>query len=249
MEINNIFKNRAGTIQLSDLDDNFNTVKVGVTAIESQITTIQSSIASLVTQIANFSAIPIGCIVIWNGAVSNIPSGWRLCDGTNGTPDLRDKFVVGARSDSGGSATTFITGADTKSGGTKDAVIVSHVHNATSTASSTANSTASSTASVTNDTFSAQIRATDSGLRAVSGDCSDAGVNNTQTFKDNTYSSVDTENSNVNFSHTHNHIVTVATTVNTTVATNVSTSVDTVGESGNNKNLPPYYSVAYIMKV
>lgn len=43
----------------------------------------------------------IGAIVIWSGLVSNIPSGWQLCDGTNGTPDLRGKFVKGASGDPG----------------------------------------------------------------------------------------------------------------------------------------------------
>lgn len=48
-----------------------------------------------------------GMIQLWSGAVVDIPSGWQLCDGTNGTPDLRDKFIVGAGStyapnDSGG---------------------------------------------------------------------------------------------------------------------------------------------------
>ena len=40
--------------------------------------------------------IPIGGIIMWSGSIVSIPNGWRLCDGTNGTPDLRDKFVVGA---------------------------------------------------------------------------------------------------------------------------------------------------------
>lgn len=35
-------------------------------------------------------------IVIWSGAVVDIPAGWALCDGNNGTPDLRDKLVIGA---------------------------------------------------------------------------------------------------------------------------------------------------------
>lgn len=39
---------------------------------------------------------PIGTIVIWSGTADNIPTGWQLCDGTNGAPDLRDKFVLGA---------------------------------------------------------------------------------------------------------------------------------------------------------
>lgn len=40
--------------------------------------------------------VPVGTIVIWSGTADNIPTGWQLCDGTNGTPDLRDKFVLGA---------------------------------------------------------------------------------------------------------------------------------------------------------
>lgn len=39
-----------------------------------------------------------GMIVMWHGLSSEIPAGWALCDGTNGTPDLRDRFIVGAGS-------------------------------------------------------------------------------------------------------------------------------------------------------
>jgi len=40
--------------------------------------------------------IPIGGIIVWSGAIVDIPTGWALCDGNNGTPDFRDKFVLGA---------------------------------------------------------------------------------------------------------------------------------------------------------
>jgi len=40
--------------------------------------------------------IPAGLIAMWSGSVNNVPSGWALCDGSNGTPDLRDRFIVGA---------------------------------------------------------------------------------------------------------------------------------------------------------
>jgi hypothetical protein len=40
--------------------------------------------------------IPIGCIVMWSGDIGDIPAGWLLCTGAGGTPDLRDRFVVGA---------------------------------------------------------------------------------------------------------------------------------------------------------
>lgn len=39
-----------------------------------------------------------GMIILWSGAAAAIPSGWHLCDGTNGTPNLQDKFIVGAGS-------------------------------------------------------------------------------------------------------------------------------------------------------
>ncbi|HUH35153.1 MAG TPA: hypothetical protein VL022_04905 [Moheibacter sp.] len=39
--------------------------------------------------------VPTGAIVMWAGAINQIPAGWKLCDGQNGTPDLRARFVVG----------------------------------------------------------------------------------------------------------------------------------------------------------
>lgn len=39
---------------------------------------------------------PIGSITLWSGSVASIPANWQLCDGTNGTPDLRDRFIQGA---------------------------------------------------------------------------------------------------------------------------------------------------------
>lgn len=70
---------------------------------------------------------PSGGIIIWSGASTAIPSGWNLCDGTNSTPDLRNRFVVGAGS-------TYAVGA---TGGSADAVVVSHTHTATSTSTVT----------------------------------------------------------------------------------------------------------------
>ena len=40
--------------------------------------------------------IPHGVIVMWSGTADKIPQGWALCDGGNGTPDLRGRFIVGA---------------------------------------------------------------------------------------------------------------------------------------------------------
>ena len=67
-------------------------------------------------------AIPSGGIILWSGSTGSVPSGWYLCDGTNGTPDLRNSFIVGA-------GNTYAVGA---TGGTADAIVVSHTHTASS---------------------------------------------------------------------------------------------------------------------
>lgn len=54
--------------------------------------------------------VPAGAIIMWSGTVSNIPTGWHLCDGTNGTPDLRSKFIIGAGSGLGSSFAPGSTG-------------------------------------------------------------------------------------------------------------------------------------------
>jgi len=48
--------------------------------------------------------VPIGGIIAWSGAIAAIPSNYALCDGNNGTPNLRDRFVIGA-------GTTYAVGA------------------------------------------------------------------------------------------------------------------------------------------
>ncbi len=56
-----------------------------------------SMAAGTAFEIGGVSAvIPSGVIVMWSGAAKNIPSGWVLCDGNNGTPNLQDRFIVGA---------------------------------------------------------------------------------------------------------------------------------------------------------
>ena len=79
------------------------------------------------------NAFVAGMIMMWSGTIATIPTGWYLCNGSNGTPDLRNKFIIGAYQDTSGTAYTTVTGSDTQSGGTKDAIVVSHTHTATVT--------------------------------------------------------------------------------------------------------------------
>jgi microcystin-dependent protein len=50
------------------------------------------------TQPATGATIPAGLISMWSGSIGSIPSGWYLCDGSNGTPNLTDRFIIGAGS-------------------------------------------------------------------------------------------------------------------------------------------------------
>ena len=88
--------------------------------IKNKPTNVSSFIndAGYITSASTPSSVPAGTIVMYNG--SSAPSGWVICDGNNSTPDLRDKFILAAGS-------TYSVG-DT--GGSADAVVVSHSHGA-----------------------------------------------------------------------------------------------------------------------
>ena len=71
------------------------------------------------TSFSGVGAFVSGMIVLWSGAANAIPTGFVLCDGNNNTPDLRDRFVVGAGSGYAVNAT----------GGSANATLPSHYHN------------------------------------------------------------------------------------------------------------------------
>jgi microcystin-dependent protein len=77
---------------------------------------------------AALAAFPAGGIIMWSGSIAAIPSGWALCNGSSGTPDLRDRFVIGA-------GTTYAVNA---TGGSANATLPSHTHTATNTISNAA---------------------------------------------------------------------------------------------------------------
>jgi len=87
------------------------------------VNTYDNIAGSLSTIPSTTPSVPSGCILIWSGSVGSIPSGFVICDGNNGTPDLRNSFILGA----GNSYTVGQTGGST------DAIVVSHTHAATST--------------------------------------------------------------------------------------------------------------------
>jgi len=90
------------------------------TASAGTSTTQIASTAFVATAVS--AAIPSGGIIIWSGSAAAIPTGWVLCNGSNSTPDLRDRFIVGVGS-------TYSVG---NTGGSANAIVVSHTHTATS---------------------------------------------------------------------------------------------------------------------
>jgi len=147
-------------------------------------------------------AIPIGGIIMWSGTIATIPSNWRLCDGSNNTPDLRNKFVIGAIIDASSVAQTNITVVNTITGGTKDTVVVQHTHTATS------------------GTVTPTLAITQTGYVASGG----GNFHRAQVGSVDEYTGI---------GGAHSHPITVAQE----------------GVSGTNQNLPPYYALAFIMRI
>jgi len=87
--------------------------------------------SNIQNQLDTIQVIPTGLISLWSGAANAIPTGYVLCDGTNSTPDLRNRFLIGAGS-------TYAVG-DT--GGSADATIPAHTHALTGASTSTASLT------------------------------------------------------------------------------------------------------------
>lgn len=187
-------------IKGTEIDDEFDAIAVAVAtkantaspALTGTPTAPTATAGTNNTQIATTAfvqanGVPIGGIIMWGGLIVDIPSGWQLCDGTNGTPNLRDRFVVGAGS-------TYATGA---SGGSKDAIVPIHTH-------------------------------------AIS----DPG----HTHLVENYAGVSGGTPQINAS-------TSATAGERTGVSTTGISVASTGEDTTNKNLPPYYALAFIQRI
>jgi hypothetical protein len=123
----------------TELDDEFDAIAVAVATKANSAspsftgtpTAPTATAGTSTTQIATTAYVnnlfPAGIIAMWSGLIVNIPTGWYLCNGSNGTPDLRNRFVIGATLDDT-TAKTSVTGSNTQTGGSKDAVVVSHSH-------------------------------------------------------------------------------------------------------------------------
>lgn len=151
--------------------------------------------------------IPSGCILLWSGSIASIPAGWALCDGTLGTPNLVDRFVVGAG----------FTYPVNSIGGFADAAVIAHDHTF-----STTTSFDGSHSHINNNGGSVILGPRLNGLSQTNSAEEGAG--------DPNWYAANMQNAGI-----HNHSVN-----GTTVSS---------GISATNRNLPPYWALAYIMKL
>ena len=164
-------------------------------------------------------AVPQGFIGLWSGAANAIPTGWVLCDGQNNTPDLRNRFVVGAGSG-------YSVG---NTGGSADATLVSHSH--------TINNHTHSFSGTTNDPGNHHHDVdTRNEWSSTHGDWT-SGTGYRQEHHWASYYKPETSDAG---GHTH--------TVSGTTGNPSDTGTNSQGSSATNANLPPYYALCYIMK-
>ena len=189
-------------------------------------------------RLSSSSLFVAGMIMMWSGTISNIPSGWELCDGNNGTPDLRNKFVIGANADSGGSAKTNVTGSATQTGGSKDAILKAHSH--------TINN---HTHTINNHTHSFTTGGGGSHTHNLLYDHgSFGGSSGAVTPRSGNTPVTPGISGRVSTQNNHTHSGTTGNPSNRGTGNPSNRGTDEQGESGTNKNLPPYYALAYIMK-
>lgn len=180
----------------------------------------------------NSGLVPIGGIVIWSGSIVTIPTDWQICDGTNGTPDLRGKFIVGSGSSyaigaTGGAASINLQHSHAINGTTGSAGAHTHTQAATNSSGAHAHTFSGSTA--VTGTPAAQVNAypdtnvsADTHTHTMSGSTSSDGAH--------THTNPTTGSSG---DHTH--------TVSPTTSNNqLSASLDI---------RPPYYALAFIMRM
>ena len=183
------------------------------------------------------SSPPIGAVLMYSGSIASLPSSWKLCDGTNGTPDLRDRFIVGAegaydQGDTGGADDVTLTTAQ----------MPGHNHSGPSHSHSTPNHSHSS-GSLSAGSAGAHTH----GLQYTSVSLASPG---TSRIIPNDSGAL-TANSVINSSGAHTHSISGSTSSTNGGDTGESGTGNTGNAGGGeaHENRPPYYALAYIMRV
>ncbi len=164
------------------------------------------------------SAFVSGMIILWSGNTGNIPSGFVLCDGNNSTPNLTDRFVVGA----GAAYSPGATGGNS-SVTLSTSNLPSHNH-------SISVSGTTSTTSLTGDIT--KISECYNVAGGATGVFTKKGTGNSPV----TGSSSTSPTAGVDFDASHNHTFSASGTSGSQ------------GSGSAHENRPPYYALCYIMK-
>lgn len=174
--------------------------------------------------LTGIEGVPSGIIAIWSGAVSAIPSGWVICDGTNGTPNLTGQFVVHADADAAGTYNVGDTGGS-NTVTLAEANLPGHTHSVSGTTASDGAHThnvSGNTGNSGNHTHTLSGNTSNSGNHTHNGSTSNTGSHNhswtsgyagnpsVARFSKNNASAVNTENNGINSAGSHSHNFTTA---------------------------------------
>ncbi len=219
-----------------------NKVNANFSALDEALASVDEALASV--DVPNMG----GIIAMYEGLAADIPAGWALCDGTNGTPDLRDRFAVGAGGayapgDVGGASTVTLT----------EAQLPSHAHG-TSVTSAGAHSHTGTTAGAGNHAHSGSTSGAGSHSHVQTyrrGSSSGSGSNIQAGNQIGDINSAGQSTSGVG-DHAHSFSTSVAGSHAHTFATSTGGShvhgvtVNATGGSQAHENKPPYYALAFV---
>ncbi|NLA82955.1 MAG: hypothetical protein GX854_00185, partial [Clostridiales bacterium] len=215
-----------GHVQLSSSTSSTST---SLAATASAVKTVNDALTS---HLADDMHIPRGLIAMWSGSIEMIPTGWALCDGKNGTPDLRDRFIVGAGNeytvgDIGGSNKVTLTLSQ----------LPSHSHSSGTLSTNSAGSHSHDSGTLSTSTTGSHTHTIGFGKdnlsRSTGSNSAPFGSGSTTTSSSGSHShSISGSTSSAG---SHSHSVTGATS--------------SVGGGEAHENRPPYYALAFIMKL
>lgn len=234
------------------------------------------------TSNTNTGLMPSGSIIAWGGKYSTIPSGYLFCDGsaysrttystlfaalgtihgsgdgstTFNIPNLRNKFIIGANTSE--TADTFPGIAAGKTGGSADAIVVSHNHGHTLSPSVSV-SGGNHFHGISNDSHAHPITDKSHNHGGVTGKQRDENTEKTpQVIVDDDHTGINVQDSEAIFPVFTGITGTNAASTNITinysgnltfdVSASMSGSISSQGSDGENANLPPYYALCYIIK-
>lgn len=192
----------------------------------------------------DFGRVPVGGIIMYSGSATLIPSGWQLCDGTFGTPDLRDKFVIGAGNTyavaaTGGSNANHthslsVSGTSGEAGG--------HSHTVTPAAHAAGNTNAST------DSHTHSFADTSSEPSAATAFNAGSGAEISRASATHTH---DVSGTSGTPSTAHDHGIPQLSHAEATTSSQAAHTHTTAGTgtSGEAASMPAYYALALIMRV